>query len=91
MEELMSIEVRCGEIQNTEGRKFTVLAHVCEEFKTQVDLVSITFGLASIFEGKPSDAKTSFQKEAVALAQAAAAKLDRDDGCDDVIDDSEHF
>jgi hypothetical protein len=84
----MSIQVDCGSIRSAQGRSFNVQAHICEEFPTQVEYVTVSSGLISIFEGKPSDAKSAFEHEAVAHAQAIAANnLEWDKGCDEVIED----
>ena len=68
----MTVEVDCGIIRGTKDRRFRVYAGVCDEFPTQLDNVTVTYGGAVVFTGKPGDAKTPFQQKAVAHAQECA-------------------
>ena len=77
----MSIEIEVGTIEHDDPqRRFSVFAYVCEEFREQVEFVIVRFGCISVFEGKPSDARTPFQQEVVAFAQSKVTELIWDDG-----------
>ena len=80
----MSIEVDCGKITNFEGKHFRVFAHVCEEFQHQLDFVTLKFGNLTTFQGKPSEATSPLQQQAVAHAQLQVSELIWDD---EVIED----
>jgi len=75
----MTVEVDCGIIRGTKERRFRVYAGVCDEFPTQLDVVTVTYGGAVVFTGKPGDAKTPFEQQAVAHAQACVSEFQWND------------